>query len=280
MKPKQQNNPVVLGILGVAFLFILVRIFRTLTGGGDALPPAKPALTALRTASATAPNSTNLAVQPAAMRTRDPFDHPYLLRLAQEEAAKLKHNKDGGILPTPQTHPQSPKSRQNQMTGLPTVAPPLYSTKPILGGFANSTAGNREQGTGNSFPIPIQNPKSQIQTPNDPTTQRPSNPLEKWRVTAILGGSHPRAVVECPEMSPRTVAVGDELRGFRIAAIRPREIVVASAQTVLTLPLETHSDNKDETANKTEQQGIQEAKTLTAAELPKFTEKPNGKTSN
>ncbi len=276
MKPKQQNNPAVLGILGIAFLFILVRIFKTLTGGGEPLPPAKPDSAAQQKIAATGTGGTKLAVESARLRSRDPFDHPYLIRTAQEEAAKLIHN--GGSAAVPVKMPASSSHGERMMTvGLPNVAPPNYKTKPFLTGFANSTSfgttgnkgtGNREQGT-----VPLQNLNSQASLP-------PSSLAEKWRVTAILGGSHPTAVLESPEMSPRTVAVGDELQGFRIAAIRAREIVVASARTILTLPLETHGEISTNAANKTEQTETKEMKTLTAMDLPKSAEKPHEKSSN
>ncbi|MCC5648055.1 hypothetical protein LC607_35255 [Nostoc sp. CHAB 5824] len=118
----------------------------------------------------------------------------------------------------------------------------------------------REQGTGN---------REQDNTQSDSTSPNPQSLIpnpSNWRVTAILGGSHPSAVVESAEMSPRTVSVGDELHGFRIAAIRSDEIVVSSARTVLTLPLETHGAPQDEKTDKTE---TNQTKALTAANLPK-----------
>jgi hypothetical protein len=262
MKPKaqSQNNPVVIGILGIAFLFILVRIFKTLTGGGDPLPPPKADAEAQPAAGVAQADTTKKVIQPAVLRGRDPFNHPYLIRVAQEEADKENNRNSGnGNIPSGKTS----RLRGHYPTGigLANVTPPAYQSQPILGGFA----GSREQGTGGRG--------QGNSTSNDPTTQRPNdsmpqqpNAAEKWRVTAILGGSHPTAVVESAEMSPRTVAVGDELHGFRVAAIRSGEIVVASARAVLTLPLETQSENKDEKTDKTEMNGT---KALTAANLPK-----------
>lgn len=257
MKSKQQNNPVVLGVMGIAFLFILARIFKTLTGGGDPLPPAKTDGEAIHPAVAQT-GKIRTTPQPAAMSGRDPFNHPYLVQVAQEEADKQK-NRDGSIGTTQPKTVSNPHGRRTTRMGLlPNVMPPTYNSQQVLGGFA----GDREQRTGD-----------RIQLPNNPTTQRPNdtmpqrpNAAEKWRVTAILGGSHPTAVVESAEMSPRTVAVGDELQGFRIAAIRSDEIVVASATTVLTLPLETRNETNDE---KTEKTDMNSTKALTAANTPK-----------
>jgi len=255
MKSKQQNNPVLLGILGIAFLFILARIFKTLTGGGNPLPSAKNEAGAQPTAGIAQTDKTKTAIESAVMRGRDPFNHPYLLQVAQEEANK-QNNRNGtvGTIPTGKT--PFPRGRNISQIGLPNVTP-TYQSQPVLDGFAKE----REQGTGNREQNTANNPITQ--SPNNPIAQRPNDPT-KWRVTAILGGGHPTAVVESAEMSPRTVAVGDELHGFRIAAIRSDEIVVASAHTVLTLPLETHSETQNEQTDATEMSGT---KALTAANL-------------
>lgn len=262
MKPKQQNNPVVIGILGIAFLFILMRIFKTLTGGGDPLPPAKTEVEAESSAGVAQPVKTQFAMQPAGMRGRDPFNHPYLIQVAQEEANK--ENNRNGNFGTARTG-KTPDSRRRYPTniGLPNVTPPTYSTQPVLGGFANNASGSHSGNSSTNNTNMVSSPTSQ--SPDNPTAQRP-NTAEKWRVTAILGGSHPTAIVESADMSPRTVTVGDELHGFRIAAIRSDEIVVSSARAVLTLPLETQGETKDEKPDKTDTNGT---KALTAAALPK-----------
>lgn len=245
-KPQQQNNPVVLGVLSVAFVFILFRIFKTLTGGGEPLPPAQP--DAAKAIGATA------TLQTASLKTgsnassdsrRDPFDHPHLAHLAAEEAAKLKrmNGTETPATPTPKaTSGQKTYSGANWGASLPDVAPPTYSSKPILGGFSNGNSTPAANGS-NVAPAGTQN-NSAAKT-NAPAAP---DPTEKWRVTAILGGSQPSAVIESPEMAPRTVRLGDEIMGFRIAAIRKSEIVIQSPRAVLTLPLDIRSDeNKTQT---------------------------------
>ena len=170
----------------------------------------------------------------------------------------IQEKRDDEIFPCGQTRREFVWEMGAGFTGLA-----LASLLSADGFFARHASA---QGTGRNHP----NPQSLIPNPSP----------ERWRVTAILGGSHhPTAVLESPEMSPRTVAVGDEVQGFRIAAIRTHEIVVASARTVLTLPLETHGDNGDNPL-KIEQQGNKETKTLTAIQPPKSAEKPNEKSSN
>jgi hypothetical protein len=238
MKPKQQNNPVLLGVLSVAFVFILIRIFKTLTGGGDLPPaPANPEAAAQE-------GSKTVALQSASAKflssvkgsQRDPFDHPHLLQLAEAEIAKQKQaNGEAMSIPTPKAIAQSrPFARGSFRVGLPSIAPPSLGSKPILSGFTHPQSA---QSVPDAATTGSQSSTAQTTTPV------PIDLTEKWRVTAILGGSHPTAILEGAESTPRTIRVGDEFQGYHIAAIRKNEIVISSARRVLTLPLDIRMDD-------------------------------------
>ena len=89
--------------------------------------------------------------------------------------------------------------------------------------------------------------------PADPNgsagTPEADDPLKGWRLTAIIAGQFPRAVIEGAGKGPSLVGVGGRVRALQVTAIQEREIVLQDAHHLYTLPLlsapATSEENKD-----------------------------------
>lgn len=211
MKKQNQNNPVVIGALLVVLLGAVVVIFRSFVPQTELTftPAAAPAPPASLAAAPEAPGT--LTVE------RDPFFHSDIRQVATA---------DGRLAAPP---------------GLPTGADAGMFSSP----FDNST------GLSGTSPVsPTGKEKAKAVTKNRaPSAAKSPAPLDPalaenaWaqslRLTAVLGGSRPRAIVESAGSQPAVVSVGEEIGILRVVAIRAQEIVLNGKSGFWTIPLQS-----------------------------------------
>lgn len=212
MKKQNENNPVVIGSLLVVLAGAVVVVFRSFVPQDDLVFTPAPAAAA---APAVAPPDLGTLTL-----TRDPFFHPDIQRIAAAgeklEAPVGVSAADGGAFPASD-------------------------------GFDNSLSLN---GGGNAPINPmLKTPaKSPVKTNPTASTKRPALPdpaaaandfAQHLRLTAVLGGGRPRAIVEGGTSQPVVVSVGDPIGVLQVVAIRAQEIVLSGAGGLWTIPLQS-----------------------------------------
>ena len=203
MATKKKDNPAALAVMGVVLLGALVSVGRSLFAG-DPQPGVRQAPAST--------NSSGAGVSIAApgrlpLSERDPFSSP-LLRAASVV-----------------------------QTG-PTAAPPPTAAGPAAP--TRSTPGP---------PVPVLTPLgSNVRLAPVPVRAAPlagasseeeTRSVGALRVTAIVMGAHPYAVLEPGGGTPRTLHAGEEYRSLRLVAVHPGEIVLKGRFGLWTLPLAT-----------------------------------------
>ena len=208
-----QNNPVVIGALLVVLLGAVVVIFRSFVPQNElAFTPApKPA----------APPSSGAASSDAAALTpvaRDPFFHSDIQRIAASGEKLIAPisaaPSEGGAFASGSPF-ESPLASGESLTTNPTAKDKI---KPVAK---------------NAAPAPPKRP-----VPPDPTLAE--NALtQTLRLTAVLGGGRPRAIVEGFGSQPVVVSAGDTLGILRVVAVRAQEIVLSGKSGLWTIPLQS-----------------------------------------
>ena len=236
MKANAKNNPVTVGaLLGVlgATLFFLMRQM----GGGGSTPVAT--LTPVVDTHEDAALRLTQTGASAVAAARDPFDHPALRRAAKTGADAQDQNTPG-LTPQAQeaarlTPPGSaplPLSAAGQAGLMPSPSP-LVPQAALPRATAQAASTSATSGAGGSragaSPASMGNAPAGVQEADDP--------LKGWRLTAIIAGRTPRAVIEGAGKAPTLVGVGGRVSTLCVTAIQEREIVLSDAHHLYTLPL-------------------------------------------
>jgi hypothetical protein len=69
--------------------------------------------------------------------------------------------------------------------------------------------------------------------------------VQGLKLTAILGGQRPQAVLESPLFGVKTLGLGDAIETLRLTAIHPQEVVLEGEQGIWTLPLGSEAEEKN-----------------------------------
>jgi len=168
-------------------------------------PEAGPVVTPVASAEAAAP-APAVQIRAVARASRDPFFHPVLRRAPSPPSDAAQSTSS---LPRPAAYP---------------VLPPRAA--PWTSGARASRDGESPAGRG---------PAAPPAPPTGPEAETAEAAPDSWRVTAVIGGTDPVALVEGAGGQPAAVRRGDELAGLRIAAVSPREVVVAGPRGLWTL---------------------------------------------
>ncbi|HLK59052.1 MAG TPA: hypothetical protein VKU00_21000 [Chthonomonadaceae bacterium] len=223
MKRDPSNNPIVVGILFTILCgTVAVTCYRLLGGGtphaSTASMPAGP---------------TNGDNQPISLagngsyprRERDPFFHPRLRQSDNAASQADLHSSEEGIAP----------SDLFPMPTAPLATPTLQNPVPIVSSAVLT-------------PLPpaskdhnAKDPNASGATPNQETER-----VHALRLTAILGGREPRAVIESADGSAVTVHMGDRIGPLVVAFIHTDEIVLRGERGFWTLPLQAADTEKTE----------------------------------
>ena len=208
---QNQNNPVVIGALLVVLAGAMVVIFRSFVPQNEpTFTPAPPKSADAAPASAAAPESP---------LERDPFFHSDIRRIAAE-GEKLTAPKSGAA---------------GEGDGAFAPSGPFDSPLAPNGNPPANPAGKNKAKSGPKTHLP---PAAKTPTPPDPAIAENAQ-AQSLRLTAVLGGTQPRAILESAGNSPVVVTVGDEIGILRVAAIRAREIVLSGKSGLWTIPLQS-----------------------------------------
>lgn len=217
MKQEQKNNPIVVGALLVTLMGVIgLTVVRMRDTGGPAAT-VTPAAASDAPAAATAADSPSVGITAVAFKPeRDPFFHS---RLRAAQKLDLKVSTSENIIAPGWLAPRSP------LTGFaPYPVAPLSAVPTGKGSSAPSAP-------------PLQDAHAAAASPaSDPEVEG----MRALRLTAILTGAEPKAIVEGAGSSAQTVRVGDRIGGLSVAAIHTNEIVLRGAQGYWTLPLQTN----------------------------------------
>ena len=207
MTRKKKDNPAALGVMGVILVGALASVGKSLFSGEP------PQVVRAARASAETP------VEPAPRRLsglpvsyRDPFSSPLLKQAAARSTAN-------GPAPAPRnvgTEQVAVVRRPSPLVAAP-VLTPLRPFLPIPRASSRATAAE----SGTSAP------------PDEMALVR------SLRVTAIVMGAHPYAVLEPASGTPKSLHKTEYFRTLRLVAIRAGEIVLKGQSGLWTLPLAT-----------------------------------------
>lgn len=262
MKKPQKNNPVVVGMLGLVFLSTVGMTINRMRGMSEASTPAPAgdAKDAPATDPAKAGQPGQSAGTPSASKPtapivveqdrRDPFSHPSLAPkpppVAPENPPLPPGNSPGSLPKSPggmtaegarQTVP--PSSRQigipqpgstTMLPGIP-VHPPL-GVRPLDSSQTDPskrTAGNSANRTADNAPL----------TSTDAAEAKLAQSL---KLTAVIQGEQPAALVDRAGKGTQTVRVGEKIGSLKVAAIRAKEVVLEGSASLWTIPLNTENE--------------------------------------
>jgi len=196
-----------MGLMGVILIGALFSVGKSLfSGDGSAQPAAKAAATAAES-SPEGPRPIT-GVLPASLR--DPFSSSLMRRVA------LQHS--GGGSPAAPAAPLAPvPARPRRSTG---AAPPLTPVPQTL----------------HVAPATVRGPVDMVAAR---TAAEEDALVRAFRVTAIVMGESPYAVLEAAGAPPRAMHKAEAYRSLRLVSITPSEIVLRGRSGIWTLPLAT-----------------------------------------
>jgi len=219
MKIEKSNNPVAVGALLLVLTIIVGRILWMVIGRGSSLSAASPLVVRSVSPAADAPRAENLTPRRLTVRTgRNPFAS--LAGRASETASPGR----AAALVSPRTAPES------VIAPLPTIPIPAGPTLQIPVRSSRRpplSAGARIRRVPHQTVI-MQDQSQEI--------------LKTLKLTAILGGTEPMAVIQTARPEPLTVHVGDSVEGLQVAAINDHNIVLSHQGELWTLALESGAD--------------------------------------
>ncbi len=210
MSKKKKDNPAAMAVMGVILAGALISVGRSLFSGDNpqavraAAAPAASDAEVIRVSTGALPAS-----------ERDPFSSPLLQRAMLAQAGPAAS-------PGPQT------------VGIASVAPRHSALVPPRTPVLTPV-------TPYVHVLPITPP---ARRPGPNATGKPSSADEtalarSIRVTAIVMGAHPYAVLEPVGSTPRTLHAQESYRSLRLVVIRTGEIVLRGQFGFWTLPLAT-----------------------------------------
>lgn len=212
MATKKKDNPAALAVMGVVLVGALFSVGKSLFAGDDGHAARVAPASGEAPAEAAA---ARVAGGPLPASERDPFTSTLLHRAMMVQSAA-----------------SAPVTAQN--AGMSSVAPIRRSALPVPGpGLAPVVPYVRIQ----AIPLPGKNPAAM--SPGRPSSSNEMSLARSIRVTAIVMGARPYAVLEPVGSPPRTLHALEMVRSLRLVAIRPGEIVLKGQTGFWTLPLAT-----------------------------------------
>jgi hypothetical protein len=170
--------------------------------------------------------SATLSTAPYRPPRRDPFFHVGLLRTASTTASG---SPAAGPLRWPGIGGQYDLATLGMLPQEGTAQHTGPETKTSPAGTAQTTA---SPGTGPDEKQPA-------------ADERERALVQGLKLTAILGGKRPQAVLESPVFGLKTLSLGDTIETLRLTAIHAREIVLEGEQGIWTLPLGSDAEEKN-----------------------------------
>lgn len=228
MTPKKKDNPAAFGVMGVVLIGALFSVGRSLFSSD-----APHAVRAIAATADTPSEGVRAGTGTLPASERDPFSSPLLQRAAllQSGTGPSLGRQPAGL------PPDASVRRPNLSAGTPVLAP--------------LTAYMRIQPN----PPPPSHTPTPVQASSDRTARTGgyqvtpklggASPTEEMalarsiRVTAIVMGAHPYAVLEPVGSKPRTLHSAESYHTLRLMAIRAGEIVLKGQSGLWTLPLAT-----------------------------------------
>lgn len=204
MATKKKDNPAAMAVMGVVLVGALVSVGRTLFAA-DPAPSIR--VSAAAAPGTDPPPARHVGSLPTGVR--DPFASPLLSAAA---AAQQAHTPGATVVPV--------------LRRVTPVAPARVS--PGVAALAQLSVRARPQ--------PVV-PRTAADA--GPSAEQEATLARSLRVTAIVMGTRPYAVVEPATGTPRTLHVGDQYQALRIMQIRASEIVLKGTSGLWTLPLAT-----------------------------------------
>lgn len=233
MKIEKSNNPAAVGALVVVLVLIVGRILWMVLGhsrtaaaasrvsaaspmpDADHAPAAKTVLVAAP-APASEPVRASAAVVPTT--TRNPFS------VVAPPAQAVAH-----LGRPPSRHDAAPRISTGG-GGIPLTPLPPFPVR----GLATAPSPGAKQASAPQSPDALSSHEIGVKG------QKEALPL---KLTAIVGGTEPLAIVQTASPEPVILHVGDTLDGMRVAAIHDQDVVFARGSGFWTLPLQSAADS-------------------------------------
>ncbi len=218
MKPKKKDNPATLGLMAVILIGALFSVGKSLFSGE---PP--PAVRVTQTSLETTPvaGAAAVAVGPLPASERDPFSSTQMQRVL------LQSKQSTSVTALPAEPRPTAVGSHSSIPVVPALTPPLS----IVRVQPNPTA-----------------PSAVNPGAGSPSEEKAL--ARSIRVTAIVRGANPYAVLEPTGSPPRTLHVSEMYRSMRLVAVRAEEIVLKGRSGLWTLPLATPENETEQTESR------------------------------
>jgi hypothetical protein len=221
MTVKKKDNPAALGVMAVILLAAMVSIGRSLFSGNA--PAAVRVAATAATQDSELPRASSGALP---ISERDPFSSPLL------KMQKAVRPVAGNSLRGPSVMPAVP------VTLMPIVPVRRASVSSPGSGLPHAQPAVPVSQRDGALPAGVNVPSGREPVEDEALLTR------SLRVTAIVMGAHPYAVLEPMGNSPRTLHVGETYHTLRMVEVRAREIVLNGRSGLWTLLLgTTDTDN-------------------------------------
>lgn len=211
----KQDNPIVVGILVITLIGLIGLTYKRFAGDGAAAPSTTGAPTSA------SPSKSEESVTKVQLGSRDPFVHPVVFKmaekrdpetglpvLAQERMALMA---ESGLLP-PMPFRARRHSEKEPLTVLPIGPSVVVPTQPLGMHKHESETGVR----------------------ND---ESPTDPTDGIKLTAIMAGMKPTAIIETAGSTVRLLHEGETLNGLAVKAIHATEVVLIGKTSIYTLTI-------------------------------------------
>jgi hypothetical protein len=218
MKREKQNNPVVVGVLLCILVGSVTKTLLDLRSQGE----ASPVVTQIAN---TQEAPVKLAAAPYRLPPRDPFFHVSLSRVS---------------LPTSEGAPGEAASSWPDTPGQNGLA--TLGIAPLEGATHQTVSETVAAGKAQTTVAPGNEPDEKQPAPDE----QERTLVQGLKLTAILRGQHPQAVLESPVFGLKTLRLGDTIETLRLTAIHAQEIVLEGEQGIWTLPLGSLAEKKND----------------------------------
>jgi hypothetical protein len=246
MKTNIQQQRVIIPVLAVVLIGLLVRLVTMLRGDDS---PA-PVIMSVQASSAPSSPARSLTMLPETS-SRDPFFHPSLNRpqkaaLSSDTDSRQPH---GIVANPPSGDPQGAAWPMNLVSLAPIermavgMSPAMQQKRKFAPGLPLPPAAHHPGAlaTGTGTQPGAQGGPSQGNHSDPPSKSPEAALVARLKLTAILAGDRPSAVIEGYSTQPLIVHQGEAFGTLRVAAIHATEIVLSGPGSIWTLPLDTNA---------------------------------------
>lgn len=238
MKIEKSNNPAAAGVLIVVLVLIVGRIGWMLFGQNKA---ASAASTVAKSSSAP---TADVNASPDSATTRPQMTMALSpLSASARETARNPFAYSGSIRPSQASMSPDVASHGHEVDHAKRVQIPSL---PPLSVWAEKQGAAGGVGQASAFSVPSAPPLPTGQSVSSPTSSGispPPNPLQTLKLTAIVDGKAPMAILQTARPEPIILHVGDVLDGMRVSAINENDMIFAREGSRWTLPLQSAADS-------------------------------------